>query len=201
MIPNSYPGDGIFSLHLTTIKVSLGVTKCNIKTILSPETKSNEPRHKKTNKMSVRPAKTQISLGIRPVWSESSLSAWRKLGSLATHWACSEDWSDWADAQADLSLRWVHTHFVGFVMSRLKFCNFPGMAKNSFNGAHVIKFWWSYLAIIKQLNCWKMFACILKALQNNNSVYWTRPIDKRLINLIQLIIQKIVEKKVDTKIF
>ena len=25
-------------------------------------------------------------------------------------------WSDWADAQADLSLRWEHTHFVGFVM-------------------------------------------------------------------------------------
>ena len=50
-----------------------------------------EPRHDKTNKVSVRPAKTQISLGIRPVWSESSLSAWRKLGSLATHWAHSED--------------------------------------------------------------------------------------------------------------
>ena len=32
--------------------------------------------------MSVRPEKTQISLGIRPDWSESSLSAWRKLGSL-----------------------------------------------------------------------------------------------------------------------
>ena len=28
-------------------------------------------------------------------------------------------WSDWADAQADLSLRWAHAHFVGFVMSRL----------------------------------------------------------------------------------
>ena len=27
-----------------------------------------EPRHDKTNKRSVRPAKTQISLGIRPVW-------------------------------------------------------------------------------------------------------------------------------------
>ena len=39
----------------------------------------------------MRPAKTQISLGIRPVWSESSLSTWRKLGSLATHWAHSED--------------------------------------------------------------------------------------------------------------
>ena len=35
--------------------------------------------------MVVCPAKTQISLGIRPVWSESSLSAWRKVGSLATH--------------------------------------------------------------------------------------------------------------------
>ena len=44
-----------------------------------------EPRHDKTNKVTVCPAKTQISLGIRPVWSESSLSAWRKLGSLATH--------------------------------------------------------------------------------------------------------------------
>ena len=51
----------------------------------------HEPWHDKTNKMSVRPAKIQISLGICPVWSESSLSAWRNLGSLATHWAHSED--------------------------------------------------------------------------------------------------------------
>ena len=28
-------------------------------------------------------------------------------------------WSDWADTQADLSLRWTHNHFVGFVMRRL----------------------------------------------------------------------------------
>ena len=32
-----------------------------------------EPRHDKTNKMSVHPAKTQISLDIRLVWPESSL--------------------------------------------------------------------------------------------------------------------------------
>ena len=50
-----------------------------------------ELRHDKTNKVSVRPAKTQISLGIRSVWSESSLSAWRNIWSLATHWAHSED--------------------------------------------------------------------------------------------------------------
>ena len=43
------------------------------------------------NKVSVRPAKTQISLGIRPGWSESSLFAWRNIGSLTTHWAHSED--------------------------------------------------------------------------------------------------------------
>ena len=36
------------------------------------------------------------------------------LGSLATHKTLSEDWSDWADAQADLSLRAGRTgHFVG----------------------------------------------------------------------------------------
>ena len=45
----------------------------------------------KPTKWHVRPAKTQISLSIRPDWSESSLSAWRKLGALATHWAHSED--------------------------------------------------------------------------------------------------------------
>ena len=67
----------------------------------------------------VRPAKTQISLGIRPVWLESSLSAWRILGSLTTHWAHSEgdpsedwsDWVDWVDTHADRRLRWAHISF------------------------------------------------------------------------------------------
>ena len=35
-----------------------------------------EPRHDKTNKVTVRPEKTQFSLGICPVWSESLLCAW-----------------------------------------------------------------------------------------------------------------------------
>ena len=34
-------------------------------------------------------------------------------------------WSDWADAQADLGLRWAHTRFVGFVMSRLNYLSIP----------------------------------------------------------------------------
>ena len=45
----------------------------------------------KPTKWHVRPAETQVSLGIRPAWSESLLSAWRNLGPLATHWAHSED--------------------------------------------------------------------------------------------------------------
>ena len=44
----------------------------------------------KPTKMTERPAKTQVSLGIRLVWSESLLSAWRNLGSLATHWTHNE---------------------------------------------------------------------------------------------------------------
>ena len=36
---------------------------------------------------------------------QSSLSAGRNIGPLTTYWAHSEDWSDWADAQADL--RWL----------------------------------------------------------------------------------------------
>ena len=45
----------------------------------------------KPAKCHVRPATTQINLGIRLVWSESSLYAWRKLGSLTIHWAHSKD--------------------------------------------------------------------------------------------------------------
>ena len=58
--------------------------------------------------------KTQISLGIRPVWSDSLLSSYRSSGSLATHEVHREDWSDCADAQADLILCWVHRSFCWF---------------------------------------------------------------------------------------
>ena len=62
--------------------------------------------------------RTHISLGI---WSESSLSARRKLGSFAINGAYSED----SDQTA--SLVWVFAgrkcHFVGFVMRRLN-CNY-----------------------------------------------------------------------------
>ena len=79
-----------------------------------------EPAHDKTQNQQngVWAQQRQISPGIHPVWSESS---WRKLGSLATHWAHNEDWSDWADAQVETSLG--TRHFVGFVMRWLRYKN------------------------------------------------------------------------------
>ena len=68
----------------------------------------------KPKKWPVRPAKTQISLGIHPVWSDPSLCArWVAKDPISLH-ADSEDWSDWADAQADLSLRWSHMPICWF---------------------------------------------------------------------------------------
>ena len=60
---NQPPSIYIHNLNLTTV-----YEKITTKGFIDPNI---ELRHDKTSKMSVRPAKTQISLGIRPVWSES----------------------------------------------------------------------------------------------------------------------------------
>ena len=73
-----------------------------------------EPPHDKANKMTVCPAKAQISQGISPVWSESLLCAqWVAKDPSFLH-ADSEDWSVWVDAQADLSLCWAQMPFCWF---------------------------------------------------------------------------------------
>ena len=72
-----------------------------------------EPRHDKTNKISVRQAKTQISMA--SAQSDQSLRL-RLMGSQCFFMLTAKTLIR-LDAQADLSLRWVHTHFVGFVMS------------------------------------------------------------------------------------
>ena len=59
----------------------------------------------------LHPAKTHISLGICPVWSVFAVrmkKLWALNYLLSAQWRL---WSDWADAQADLSLRWVHKSF------------------------------------------------------------------------------------------
>ena len=68
-------------------------------------------RMTKPTKWPLHPAKTQISLCIHPVWSESSLSAWRNIGSSATHWA----------PRLILVVAGHKGHFLGFVMRWLTF--------------------------------------------------------------------------------
>ena len=71
----------------------------------------------KTNptKWPVHRVNTQISLGIRPIWSQSSLSAWRNFGPYSYPLSTQRRlWSDWMHAQSDLSLRWVHISFCLF---------------------------------------------------------------------------------------
>ena len=81
----------MFAYHYSACKLASSILKRMKLKTLSFSVILIEPPHDKTNNhVVVHPAKTQISLGIRPVWSESSLSAWRKLWSLATHWAHNE---------------------------------------------------------------------------------------------------------------
>ena len=72
---------------------------------------ASDTRHHLSHLMSkptrwyVRPAKTLISLGIHRVWSESlQYAKWVDVVPMFLR-ADSEDWSDWADAQADTRLR------------------------------------------------------------------------------------------------
>ena len=71
----------------------------------------------------VRPAKTQVSLGISPVWS---VFAVRSMGSSEPNISsCGQRilWSDWVDAKADLSLRWAHRSFCWFCRAAAHFRN------------------------------------------------------------------------------
>ena len=65
--------------------------------------------------MTCVPSKDSDQPGIHSVWSESSLSAWWKLGSLATHWVHCKDPDQTGRMLRPICLRWAHKSF-GFVM-------------------------------------------------------------------------------------
>ena len=73
--------------------------------------------------MTVHPAKTRISLGIHPVWSESSLSAWRNLGSLATHWVQAKTLIRLGGHPGWFESSLGSSHFVGFIMRWLEWAS------------------------------------------------------------------------------
>ena len=83
---------------------------------------SSEPPHDKTNKMTVRPAKTQISLGIRPVWSESSLCA-QWIGKDPSFLHADSENSDQTGGMPRLIRVFAGRtcHFVGFIVRRLNY--------------------------------------------------------------------------------
>ena len=78
-----------------------GATRQNQQSECAPSEDSDQPGHS--------PSLIRVfAVRMKKAWVLSyPLSAQRRL------------WSDWADAQADLSLRWAHSHIVGYVMSRL----------------------------------------------------------------------------------
>ena len=114
------------------------------KAFIEAKTLINEPPHDKTNKVIVRPVKTRISLGIRPVWSESSL---------CTQWVAKDHSFLHADSKdSDQTGRmprliWVFAgctcHFVGFVIRRLK-CYV--LITNQYYCWHII-FWHNFTVI------------------------------------------------------
>ena len=106
------PCPGTQSINILKLK---GRFDNNMKSVWKVKINMSFSKTKPTN-WHMRPAKTQISQGICPVWSESSLLAWRKLRSLVIHWAQSED--------TDQTPRLIGVfagrigHFVGFVNLR-----------------------------------------------------------------------------------
>ena len=72
----------------------------------------NERQHDKTHKITYVPSGHSDQPGHLPsLIRVFAVRIRRNSGSLATHWVDSKDWSHWADAQADLRLRWAHMSF------------------------------------------------------------------------------------------
>ena len=92
------------------------------KRLLQHDISCYEPSHDKTNKMACAPSEDSDQPGHLP--SLIRVFAIRMKKALALSYPLSAQrrlCTDWADAQADLSLRLAHSHFVGFVMRRLIF--------------------------------------------------------------------------------
>ena len=94
-----------------------GVPQSKIAALLwhQEEEKKNEPPHDKTNKMTCAPSKDSDQPRHMP--NLIRVLAVRSMGSRGpkvSSYGQGRLWSDWADAQADLSLRWAHRLFCWF---------------------------------------------------------------------------------------
>ena len=96
------------------------------------DNKTTEPQHDKTKPTDrpVRPARTQISMGIRPVWSETSLCAQWEAKDPRFLRADSEVWSDSGGCPGWSEYLLGARHFVGCVMLLLNYAFQVGPVKN-----------------------------------------------------------------------
>ena len=84
----------------------------------------------KPTKWPVHSTKTQISLGICPIWLECSLSAWRNIAPLTTYWAHSKDSDHTGRMPMLICLCWAHIFLLvlscggSYHLSVLKLCKF-----------------------------------------------------------------------------
>ena len=93
---------------------------------------ADEPQYNKTNKLTCAPSEDSHQPGhpssLIRVFAVCMKKAWVLNYPLSAHRRL---WSDWVDAQADLSLRWAHTHFIGFVMMRLIYITHVELSQSS----------------------------------------------------------------------
>ena len=79
-----------------------------------------KPTHDKTNKKMCAPSEDSDQPGHPPslirVFADRMTKAWVLSYLLSVQRRL---WTNWSDAQVDLSLRWAHSHLIGFVMRRL----------------------------------------------------------------------------------
>ena len=90
--------------------------------------------------MNMQPAKTQIILDIRPVWSKTSLSAWRNLVSLAhsedsdrAGWMPRLIWVRWANS----SFCWFCNAATHFILGRTIY-KFLNVCSEFFNKCYIL---------------------------------------------------------------
>ena len=95
---------------------------------------------------------------LRLTWAVRMKKIW---GLTATHWAHSEDWSYWVDAQADLSLHWVHRSCCWFCdasaqMVSMNICGEGSSISSFVNRDKLCPIILNY-ALLKRLTCQDFF--------------------------------------------
>ena len=92
-----------------------------------------EPLHDKTNKMTCMPSEDTEQPGHPPSLIRAFAVRMEKPWVLGCPWSAQlRLWSDWADAQADLSLCWTHMSFCWFCRALTHLTNLQTIHQNLF---------------------------------------------------------------------